>query len=85
MSSDAEHPGRVSLRPLGLRADEGDSGWLLWRGDESRRAVTKTGDFEWMTLGWLTDLFPKLEPVFRAGEGDWRWNPGAGEYEQTDS
>jgi hypothetical protein len=81
----AEHPGRASMRPPSLRADDGDSGWLLWKGDELLDDVTNPEYFDWVSLGWLTDLFPALEPVFRAGEGDWSWDSDEREYALTRS
>ena len=76
----SERPPRVSMRPPELRAAEGDSGWLLWKGDERREDVTNPERFCWSELGWLTDLFPELESVFRAAGGEWEWNSEASEY-----
>jgi uncharacterized protein YegJ (DUF2314 family) len=76
----AEHPARVSMRPTDLRATEGDSGWIIGRGDETASEYTDDEVFRWIDLGWLADLFPELEPVFQAGEGDWRWDPKANVY-----
>jgi hypothetical protein len=78
-----ERPTRASMRPADLRAAEGDSGWILGRGDESGREYTSEKVFGWAALGWLTDLFPELEPVFQAGEGDWRWDDAAGDYRRV--
>jgi hypothetical protein len=75
-----ERPARVSLRPLELRAPDGDSGWILGRGDEQGGEHTDETIFGWSQLGWLTDLYPELEPVFRANEGDWRWDEEAQKY-----
>ena len=73
-------PGRVSMRPPELRASGGDSGWILDRGDEQGAEVTDAELFDWSELGWLTDLHPELEPVFRAGEGDWCWDEAPARY-----
>ena len=78
----AEHPARVSMRPANLRSVDGDSGWILGRGDETASEYTDGEVFRWIDLGWLADLFPELEPVFRAGDGDWRWDPTAKAYER---
>jgi hypothetical protein len=72
------------MRPADLRADENDSGWFLWNGDEPQDAVLSDA-FHWLSLGWLTDIFPPLEPVLRAGDGDWRWDETAQEYRRAGS
>jgi hypothetical protein len=77
-------PRRVSMRPPNLRADENDSGWLLCNGDEPQDVI-RSDAFGWLSLGWLTDLFPDLEPVLRAGDGEWRWDEAAGEYRRDRS
>jgi hypothetical protein len=77
----SEHPRRVTMRPPELRAGEKDSGWLLWSGDESQDEVTNVELFRWSELGWLTDLFPELEGVFRSDGREWEWNPGTGVYD----
>jgi Uncharacterized protein conserved in bacteria (DUF2314) len=79
-----ERPAQVSMRPTDLRATGGDSGWILGRGDESPGELTDSEVFRWMDLGWLTDLFPELEPVFRTSEGVWRWDVGARTYMRTE-
>lgn len=79
----SERPPRVTMRPPELRAAGGDSGWILWSGDERREDVTNAERFCWSELGWLTDLFPELESVFRAGGGDWQWDAAADEYTPT--
>ena len=68
------------MRPPELRAPDGDSGWTLGRGDERARDYTDEAIFGWAGLGWLTDLYTELEPVFQAGDGDWRWNPSSNCY-----
>lgn len=73
-------PTRVSMRPADLRARQRDSGWILGRGDETASERADAEMFRWIDLGWLTDLFPELEQVFRAGEGDWHWDANAGSY-----
>ena len=48
---------------------------MIGNGDEPDAGSPQ---FEWSALGWLTDRFPELEVVFRAGDGDWIWDaPGA--------
>jgi hypothetical protein len=53
-------------------------------GDESREQVSDEAVFGWTDLGWLTDLYPELEPVFRAGVGTWRWSEVENAYERVD-
>jgi hypothetical protein len=73
-------PAQVSLRPPESRAEGSDSGWTLGRGDETRHELSDESIFRWFDLGWLADLHPELEAVFRAGAGIWRWDDDAGEY-----
>jgi hypothetical protein len=77
-------PQQVAMRPTEERGPEGDSGWMLGAGDESREQVTDEAVFGWTDLGSLTDLYPKLEPVFRAGVGSWRWREAQSAYERVD-
>jgi hypothetical protein len=56
---------------------ESDSGWTVGNGNEPDAGPTH---FEWSPVGWLTDRFPELELVFRAGGGSWRWDSQQGQY-----
>jgi hypothetical protein len=77
-------PTRVALRPTEAGASDGDSGWLLGNGDESQKDFNDSGLFSWSALGWLSDLYPELEAVFRSGEGSWRWDDASGAYRRVD-
>jgi hypothetical protein len=72
-----DRPLLVTMRPSENVSDEADSGWTVGQGYEPDRGTTH---FEWRPVGWLTDRFPELEPVFRAGDGNWRWDPQHGRY-----
>ena len=72
------------MRPPESLADDGDSGWTLGRGDETGPELSDEETFRWVDLGWLTDLFPDLEPVFRAGAGDWLWDESMQQYVRAD-
>lgn len=74
-------PALVTMRqPPDTRDPEWDSGWTLGRGDETGEELSDESVFRWIELGWLTDLHPELEAVFRAGEGFWRWDADASAY-----
>jgi hypothetical protein len=76
-------PAQVALRPTDADAVEGDSGWLLGDGRESPTEFSDPEVFGWTALGWLTDLYPELEPVFRSGEGTWQWHDEDGTYHRV--
>ena len=66
-----DQPLLVTMRSPENIGDESDSGWTVANGDEPDGGPSH---FEWASVGWLTDRSPELESVFRAGEGDWRWD-----------
>jgi hypothetical protein len=72
-----DRPLLVTMRPPENISDESDSGWTVGNGDEPDAGPTH---FEWSAVGWLTDRFPELELVFRAGGGSWRWDSQQGQY-----
>jgi hypothetical protein len=61
---------RERLRRIGQRLDDRN-------GNPPDAGPTR---FDWSAVGWLTDRVPELELVFRAAEGDWRWNQLQGRY-----
>jgi hypothetical protein len=70
-------PQLVTKRPPEHVADDADSGWTVGTGDEPGLGPD---EFEWSPVGVLTDMFPALDPVFRAGTGSWRWSTSDGRY-----
>jgi hypothetical protein len=67
----------ATMRPLDEIAEDSDSGWIIGRGDE---ADGGPAHFAWSPIGRLTDRFPELDVVLRAGDGDWRWSPSEERY-----
>jgi hypothetical protein len=65
------------MRPPETISEDSDSGWTIGNGDEPDAGPAH---FEWSSVGWLTDRFSELEPVFRSGRGDWRWDSQQGQY-----
>lgn len=70
-------PRIVTSRPPDAARDEADSGWTIGNGDETSLGAEQ---FEWASIGLLTDRFPGLEDVFRAGTGTWHWSDAEGRY-----
>ena len=70
-------PQLVTKRSPEHVSDDADSGWTVGTGDELGLGPD---EFEWSPVGVLTDLFPDLEAVFRAGSGSWRWSTSDGRY-----
>jgi hypothetical protein len=64
-------PRVVTRRPPEHVSDDADSGWTVGYGDESGLGPD---EFEWSPVGLLTERFPDLEIVFRAGAGTWHWS-----------
>jgi hypothetical protein len=64
-----------SLRPH-------DSGWQVLVGDESDEELGDVSNVLLQPLGFLTDRWPELRPVFDAGEvgSEWIWDEAAGRY-----
>ncbi len=70
-------PTVVSKRPPKHVSDDADSGWTIEFGDEPGLGPE---EFEWSPVGELADRFPRLEEVFRAGSGTWRWSAADDRY-----
>jgi hypothetical protein len=70
-------PRVVSKRPTEHVSDEADSGWTVGYGDEPGLGPE---EFEWSPVGELAARFPRLEVVFRAGSGTWRWSTADDRY-----
>jgi hypothetical protein len=70
-------PLRAKMRPLDEITEDSDSGWIIGSGEEPDGGPAH---FAWSPIGWLTDRFPELDVVLRAGDGDWRWSPREARY-----
>ena len=67
----AAPPRVVSKRPPEHVTEAADSGWTVGYGDEPGLGPE---EFEWSPVGELAERFPRLDEVFRAGSGTWRWS-----------
>jgi hypothetical protein len=79
-----------AFRPGRLRRDEAthenDSGWVALIGSEQPEDFHDASLWAATQLGFLTDRFPELEPVFREGQpGEtWEWEEVEGRYRRVE-
>jgi hypothetical protein len=77
----APRPDFVARAPVDRRDGEADSGWRL--GAQLDYDAPSEEPPRWNDLGWLTDRYPELEPLFQedAATGFWAWDESGGRYE----
>ena len=78
--------GRISCigLPPNLRDEESDSGWQLWAREDDDAYVADRDNLVLWSLGWITDKFPAITPLFTSDEeaGQWWWDDEARAYQR---
>jgi len=73
---------RTGDRPQRLIYVDDATGWYVFVGDENDQERGDGNNFEWWSLGYLTDVFPAMtEPFQSSGRGGyWDLSPDDGQY-----